>query len=337
MPKKLIGLTQGLNVPSRRFRWEQYIEHFQKAEFDVYESIGYFGAYPPIQRPLRAPWLAMNLLQNITRILKSNKYDLIFLQRNLISSLYTVEPLIKKPFVFDVDDAIFLGSRGANANKIAGNASITVCGNNFLGDHFSKYSDVVIVPTAVDTERFKPSFQKSSVGKIIGWSGSSSGLKYVYSIEAALVRVLQKYEDVILKIVSDAPPAFKTIPSHKILFEPWSSRSEAAVLNTFDIGIMPLTDDLWARGKCSYKMLTYMACGVPVVVSPVGMNADILKQGECGLSPTTIDEWIDALSMLLDSSSLCSRYGDVGRQLVESTYSKDVIAPKLVEVLKKFS
>lgn len=336
MPKKIIGLTQGLNVPSRRFRWAQYIDNFQSAGFDVQESVGYFSAYPPTQKFLRPSWLAMNLVENCARILKANRCDLRFLQRNLISTLCTVEPLIKSPFLFDVDDAIFLGSRGFNADKIACNASITICGNNFLGDHFSKYSDVVVIPTAVDTSRFKPDARSPGGARVIGWSGSSSGIKYVYDIEPALVSVLEKYSDVVLKIVSNKPPEFKLIPSDKVFFEPWSPSEEASVLNGFDIGIMPLIDDLWARGKCSYKMLTYMASGVAVVVSPVGMNLDILNQAECGLGPKTNDEWVDALSALLDSSTLRSRYANAGRQLVESNYSKDVIAPKLIKVMSKF-
>jgi glycosyltransferase involved in cell wall biosynthesis len=105
-------------------------------------------------------------------------------------------------------------------------------------------------------------------------------------------------------------------------------------LHEFTIGIMPLEDDLWARGKCSFKMLTYMAAGLPVVVAPVGMNIEILDQGPCGFSAKTTDDWVGAISSLLCNPGLAAKMGQSGRQIIEARYAQNVIAPRLAQLLK---
>lgn len=302
--------------------------------FEVSEIGSHFGAYPPASRVRRPIWLAATTTESLARTIWSNRFSLRFLQRNLTSTLCTWEPLLRKPFVFDVDDAIFLGSRGGSADRIARSSSLTICGNDFLADHFSKFGAVAVLPTAVDTARYFPRTNSSSSVKIIGWSGSSSGLKYLYGIEPAIAALLEKHPDAFIKIISDKPPVFKTLATNRVLYEPWSPEREVVGLQDFSIGIMPLEDDLWARGKCSFKMLTYMAVGVPVVVSPVGMNSEILAQASCGFGPKNENEWVDAMSCLLNSPSLAEKMGKAGRQLVEDRYAKNVIAPALAGILK---
>jgi glycosyltransferase involved in cell wall biosynthesis len=330
---KIAALTQGINAPSARFRWQQYAGDLVHAGLDVSEFTSHFGAYPPISKTRRPFWLGATMAESLVRTLNSNRFDLRFLQRNLTSTLCTWEPLLRKPFVFDVDDAIFLGARGSSADRIARAASIIICGNNFLAEHFSRYGNVTVLPTAVDTLRFTPRSTSKSVKPVIGWSGSSSGLKYLYGIEPAIFSLLKKYPDAVIKIVSDRPPSFKMIPSDRVIYEPWTTDREVAVLHEFTVGIMPLEDDLWARGKCSFKMLTYMAVGLPVVVSPVGMNAEVLHHGSCGFAASTIDDWVDAVSTLLDSPALANQMGWTGREIIESRYARNVIAPKLSKIL----
>jgi glycosyltransferase involved in cell wall biosynthesis len=274
------------------------------------------------------------MTENLLRVKKANKYDLRFLQRNLIATLTTVEPWLKSPFVFDVDDAIFLGPRGASADRIARESSLIICGNDFLADHFSQHGDVTILPTAVDAVRFAPCQRKSQDSQVIGWSGSSSGLKYLYKIEKSISKLLQKFPSVVLKIICDKPPEFQSLPMKRVIYEPWTADSEVSAVQSFSVGVMPLEDDLWARGKCSFKMLTYMAVGIPVVVSPVGMNSKVLSQAKCGFGPRNNEEWVDAISCLLDSSTLSESMGFAGRKLIEERYSKSVIGPRLVEILK---
>lgn len=334
---KIVGITQGKNQPSTRFRWSQYIDDFIESGFEVVELESAFGAYAPFEKVKRPLWLAKSLAENILRTYKSREYDVRFLQRNLTATLCTFESYLKKPLIFDVDDAIFLGARGHSANVIAGYSSVVVCGNEFLANHFSKFAPVEILPTAVDSIKFSPA--KSSANKpssVIGWSGSSSGFKYLYSIEPAIKRVMAANPDVVLKIVADRPPVFENLPADKVIFEKWTPQREVDAIREFTLGIMPLYDDLWARGKCSFKMLTYMAVGIPVVVSPVGMNLEILSKGNCGYAPVSLDDWFDAITSLLANEGDRGEMGSVGRHLVETTYSRAVIAPKLIDVIKKF-
>lgn len=275
------------------------------------------------------------MAESLARTLRSSHYDLRFLQRNLTATLCTWELLLRKPFVFDVDDAIFLGPRGASADRIARSAALTICGNNFLAEHFSRHGRVAVLPTAVDTLRFVPRAVTLPAKQVIGWSGSSSGLKYLYGIEPAILTLLLKHPDAILKVVSDKPPVFKTLPLERVVYERWSPEREVAVLQEFAVGIMPLEDDLWARGKCSFKMLTYMAVGLPVVVSPVGMNVEILAQGSCGFAAKTNDDWVDAISNLLNEPALADQMGRTGRQIIETRYARNVVAPQLAQLLRE--
>lgn len=331
----LVAITQGENVPSTRFRWTQYAEDLESSGFEVSELPSYFGAYPPASHTRRPTWLAATMAESLARTLRSNRYDLRFLQRNLTATLCTWESLLRKPFIFDVDDAIFLGARGASANRIARSASLIICGNNFLAEHFSLHGRVAVLPTAVDTLRFVPRVGPVPAKQVIGWSGSSSGLKYLYGIEPAILSLLLKHPDVVLKVVSDRPPVFKTLPADRVDYEPWSPAREVSVLQEFAVGIMPLEDDLWARGKCSFKMLTYLAVGLPVVVSPVGMNLEILAHGPCGFAATTNDDWVDAISTLLNEPALAAQLGRSGRQIVEARYARKVVAPQLAQLLKE--
>lgn len=333
MPR-LVGITQGVSQPSTRFRWSQYVEDLKENGFNVSELRSYFGAYAPASHIRRPAWLAATMAESLMRTLRANQYDLRFLQRNLTATLCTWEPLLRKPFVFDVDDAIFLGPRGASADHIARSASLIICGNNFLANHFSRHGHVVVMPTAVDTSRFVLRAGQMTSRPVIGWSGSSSGLKYLYGIESAIQRLLYRHPEALFKVVSDKAPIFKTLPSDRVLYEPWSPDREVAALHGFTVGIMPLADDLWARGKCSFKMLTYMSVGLPVVVSPVGMNVEILDQGHCGFAAKTPDDWVDAISNLLSDPALAGQMGRTGRRIIEARYARNVIAPQLAQLLK---
>lgn len=330
-----MALTQGRHAPSARFRWRQHAPGLTAAGFEVTELLSTVGSYPPANKPARPFWLAASVAENLQRVVRARAYDLCFLQRYLTSTLCTWEPLLKKPFVFDVDDAIFLGKRGWNADRIARSASLIICGNSFLADHFAKHGRVAILPTAVDTRRFKPLRQSLAGRPAIGWSGSSSGLKYVYAIEDALLRVLNRYPDAVLRIVSDKAPNFQKLPPARVQFEQWSAEREVDVLREFSVGLMPLNDSPWERGKCSFKMLTYMAVGVPVVASPVGMNKEVLAQGDCGFAAVSADDWFDAIVSLLGDPTLASGMGAVGREIVETSFSLEVVTPRLAALLKE--
>jgi glycosyltransferase involved in cell wall biosynthesis len=250
-----------------------------------------------------------------------------------VATLHTWEGILKRPIVFDVDDAIFAGPRGNSANKIAQRAEIIICGNSYLANHFERLGKVEILPTAVDSERYKPKYVAGCDEIVIGWSGTSGGFEYLYDIEESLSQVLKARPKAVLKIVSDRRPNFKLIPEEQFRYEAWTATSEVQALQRFSIGIMPLADDPWSRGKCSFKMLTYMAVGIPVVVSPVGMNIEILNKGTCGLAASSLNEWVETLINLIDDEGNRRRMGSIGRDILEKYYSRKVIGPRLAEII----
>ncbi len=333
MIKNVLALTQGSNIPSARFRWAQYVPDLVASGLIVHESASLNGAYAPLSRLERPFWFAKTFAESFLRALRTRDADVCFLQRNLIATLYTWEWLVKKPLVFDVDDAIFVGPRGSSANQIASRADLIICGNGYIAEHFSRIGKVELLPTAIDSDRFIPADKTDDCKFIIGWSGTSGGFQYLYSIENALADVIKNRPNVFLKIVSDREPEFKIIPRDRIQFVRWSPSVEVSEVQSFTIGIMPLIDDDWARGKCSFKMLTYMAVGIPVLVSPVGMNNEVLSMGGCGLSAQSKNQWVEALIHLIDDQSARKKMGATGRSIVETHYSRKIIGPKLAKIL----
>lgn len=321
-------------MPSTRFRWTQHAPELAAAGFCCTEFDARFGAYAPRTKNMRSLWLAAAAGDSLWRTLRARSHDLRFLQRNLIATLSSWEPLLSKPLVFDVDDAIFLGKRGASADRIARHATLILCGNAFLAEHFSRHGRVALLPTAVDTERFSPAPASPAGPPVIGWSGSSSGFAYLHAIEPALGQLLTRWPEATLRIVADRPPHFHQLPADRVHFERWTAASEVQALHSFSVGLMPLADDDWSRGKCSFKMLTYMAVGLPVVVSPVGMNIDVLAQGACGLAARSTDDWVDAISHLLDHPSQAAQMGHQGRRIVETHYGRQVVGRRLVDLLR---
>jgi glycosyltransferase involved in cell wall biosynthesis len=240
----------------------------------------------------------------------------------------------------DVDDAIWL-SRPFGffaAADIARSMDAVIAGNNYLLEYFGRYCrKVYIVPTAVDLDRYE--FQADSENErpkkfVIGWTGLAYNYRYLKLIEKPLRRFLQDHPDAELKLVAQRPWESREIAPEKIRFVTWSRESEAKVLQEMSVGIMPLSDDKWTRGKCSFKMLQYMAVGLPVIVSPVGMNRDVLQKADLGFAASSNDEWYDALKTLYEDRSLGVRLGLAGRKVVEQFYSADLIATELANIFK---
>ncbi|MET1253597.1 glycosyltransferase [Aliikangiella maris] len=329
----ILALTLGENTPSSRFRVRKLTPELTRFNINVDELYAKYGSYPPAGSINRLGWLPLALKDAYLRVRKSKDYDLCLVQKPLLSTLITFEPFIRKPFIFDVDDAVHLGKRGGLINKIAQKSAHVICGNQFLAEHYSKFAEVTILPTAVDTGYFYP--QKTKDDRLtIGWSGSSSGFKYLYNIEAQLLEVLNRHSEACIKIVSNEPPKFKLIDPTRIIFEKWTSDTEVQAIQDFSVGLMPLDDNQWERGKCSYKMLTYMSVGVPVVVSDVGMNISVMSHGESGYLASTPSDWIEAISELLNSQSLREKMGGIGRKVVCEHYSNNVIVPQLTRVIR---
>jgi glycosyltransferase involved in cell wall biosynthesis len=169
---------------------------------------------------------------------------------------------------------------------------------------------------------------------VLGWTGTSGNFPFLYSIEGALMRVFQHCSRATLLVVADKPPQFKSLPESKVAFELWTPRTELAALARMSIGLMPLADTPWCNGKCSYKMLCYMAAGLPVVVTAAGMNIEVLAMGEVGLSAGCEQQWVDALTLLLSDADLRWRMGAAGRVVVEERFSLQRLAQQYAVVFR---
>lgn len=352
---RVAALTSGVNVPSSRFRVRQHITSLKRAGVMVREYapiISKYAGFPGVPTditalkylllPVYAFWSGLELAVRARGVLGSWKADLTWLERELFPGCLTWEPFLKRPYLFDVDDSIWINPPfGRSAMiRIARNAALVLAGNRYIADWFSAYSkNVQIVPTAIDTERFFP--QESSKGKsdgsfVVGWTGQSVGFPYLYNVEASLGKFLRDY-DAELWIMAEQRPRFQKIPSGSVRYFQWSPVSEAEFARDIDVGIMPLLSSEQCRGKCSFKMLQYMASGVPVVASPVGMNDDILNMGQIGYAARDRNDWYATLEHLYKDRSLGQHMGNEGRKIAETFFSRDVISARLSEIFHELA
>jgi glycosyltransferase involved in cell wall biosynthesis len=331
---KVAAFTGGFNVPSARFRVRQYIPALAKQSITVDEIGLHGGAYPPVAKWQRPIWAASRLAALGVAAAKSYRYDMVLLQREMISSFITLEPLTRSPRILDVDDAIHLQRGGDYARRLAEISDRVIAGNSFLADWYRQWnSDVVIMPTGIDSDVYVPTHEHTKEQITIGWIGTSANHAYLIEIESALHQVLRNHTNSHLKIVSDKAPLFTMIAPDRWTFVPWHETSEIVDIQTMDIGIMPLADTPWSRGKCSFKMLQYMSCGLPVVVAPIGMNAQVLSENDIGFAATTVQEWIDAIDALVVSAKIRMQMGKAGRSVIEEKYSINVLAPQFAKHL----
>ena len=330
----VIVFAQGSKVPSTRFRVGYLEDNLADRGVLISVANAHESAYPPSPVLKRFSWLLKELMVRVLQVFKSRKFDAVVLQREMISTLPTLECLTKRPRILDVDDAIWMHRNGWAANTIAKHVDHIVCGNAYLAAYFNRFeTPVTIIPTPVDTKRFVP-VHKVKPLKVIGWSGTSGGFPFLYAIQDALADVLKEHPEWTLRIVSDRTPTFEKIPSGRIEFVQWSIENEVDSIATMDIGIMPLDDTDWSRGKCSYKMLLYMACAVPVVVSNCGMNAEVLEHEFIGFGANSSVEWYGYLTELINNPQDRARAGLKGRQVVLEHYSIDQALEKWERVIK---
>jgi glycosyltransferase involved in cell wall biosynthesis len=248
------------------------------------------------------------------------------------------------PLIFDFDDAIFVPYRSpsngylsylkfpAKTRTICRLASHVMAGNPFLADYAREVNrHVTIVPTTIDTEKYRvDETRAASDVPVIGWSGSYSTVQHLDTLRAALQRLATE-ERFRLRVIGT--PKYE-LEGVEVEAMPWRAATETADLSVMDIGIMPLPDDRWSKGKCGLKALQYMALGIPTICSPVGVNIDIIRDDRNGFIAATEDEWIEKLKRLLRSTELRSRLGQAGRATVEAQYSALVQAPRVYQILE---
>jgi glycosyltransferase involved in cell wall biosynthesis len=348
---RVAALTQGRLVPAARFRVRQNIHKLQEIGINVSEYIPAIDVYkgvpfnlhelPRIARlPIVAAWQGMKIAMRIPAVYQTRGYHVTWLQRELLPGYLTLERMFGSPLVFDVDDAVWLthaGDAARNTSIIAAHASTVLAGNQYIADWFSSFNrNVIVVPTAVDVERFFPLESVEEDEFIIGWIGTKPNLHYLEGISSALRAFFKRVGNAVLLVVSDGCPRLPEVPQNRIRYLPWSEAGEVEAIQKMNVGIMPMPDNEWTRGKCSFKMLQYMACGIPVVVSPVGMNVEVLGMGNVGFGPASQDDWFGALEYLHKNRMAGREMGMRGRDIVINNFSTEVVAKKLSEVFSVF-
>ncbi|UOK72811.1 glycosyltransferase family 4 protein [Ancylobacter polymorphus] len=248
-----------------------------------------------------------------------------------------------KPIIFDYDDAIFHNYDqhrsgivrrflGQKIQKTIGGAKLVIAGNAYLANYARPFCPrVEIVPTIVDLTAYTQSLKTvSKSAPKIGWIGTpSTWTEYMAPMMPLLTQAAQSAGARIIAV-----GAGRAAAAHPLLDNlTWTEESEVTRIHEMDIGVMPLDDSPWARGKCGYKLIQYMACGLPVVASPVGVNAEIVEHGVNGFLATTHQEWNAALTTLLRDPDLRRRMGAAGRRKVEEAYSLQVWGPRLAALL----
>jgi glycosyltransferase involved in cell wall biosynthesis len=338
-----------------RFRITQYIPYLQANGFDVtvdsFFTPSFFkllyrkGSYP---RKIVAFFglAARRLLAAVS----ARRYDLIFMYREAFP---IGPPLVERflaarsaPIVLDFDDAIYL-KNASEANWFVASlkyvqkmgtivrvADRVTVGNEYLAAYARTHNPAVVtIPTCVDTTRFVPhAGAAGTTAPIVGWIGSPTTTPYLVGLGDVLRTVSAEHRFSLR--VSGASEEFALI-GVDVRQEPWTLAKEVELFSTCDIGVYPLTDDEWSRGKCGFKAIQFMACGVPVVASAVGVNKDIIDDGVNGFLASTPDEWVEKLGRLLVDPGLRARLGAAGRKTVEERYSLSVQAPRMLGVLRE--
>jgi glycosyltransferase involved in cell wall biosynthesis len=322
-------------VPSARARVRQYIGPLNRLGIEVREYPLPWGNILPRPVALRPLWIAATAVSRAAALTCSWKTDVTWISRQLLPAFAPLQGIAKRPIILDVDDAVWLNTGGHRARDLAMASDLVVCGNSFLANQFSRWNaNITVIPTAVNTAWYRPHLPMPdhAPGLVLGWTGTSGNFSFLYAIEGALLRVLQQCRQAKLLVVADRPPQFKLLPESRVEFEPWTPRTELAAFERMSIGLMPLADTDWCNGKCSYKMLCYMAAGLPVVVTAAGMNREVLALGEIGLSAGSEREWIEALIALLENAGLRQRMGAAGRAVVEQRFSLHRLAQQYAAV-----
>lgn len=322
---------------SSRLRFLQYIPDLAESNIDITVSplfsdeylISLYG-----NKKIGKVYLIRCFIKRLFKLLYVFKYDYIWIEKELFPYLPAwIEILLTRlgvKYVVDYDDAIFHNydlSTNKFVRKLLANKIDKVmkysfyitAGNDYLAERasLSGAKNILKIPTVVDHLRYSTQGNNSEE-LVIGWVGSPSTQKYVTELSTILNNICSIYSAKLV-LVGAQNSIVSYFPNIKIEVLPWTEDSEVAVIQQFDIGIMPLSDGPWEKGKCGYKLIQYMACGKAVVASDVGVNKDIVEGSEAGL--IVVDDWYEALDKLLSSKTLRQSFGINAREAVINKYS----------------
>lgn len=325
---KIIFLTHKSNQ-GHRFRVEQYFPFFRMNNIE------------PLWQPLPD-----SLIKRFSIYRSLQDFDFICFQRRLISpfEFFWVRRKSKR-IIFDLDDAVmYRSSSSKNPHSFSRfikfrymikRSDVVIAGNQFLKKevlNIDPKKRIFLIPTPVDINLYpkkKELYNNSEV--ILGWIGTKGNLRYLEQLDHIFEILFNRFPNLKLKVVSNGIFKSRYI---NVINKPWRLEEENDDLVSFDIGLMPLSNDLWSRGKCGLKIVQYLSVGLPVVCTPVGINQDIIKHGENGFWATNEKEWVDYLSMLIENPELRKEMGIKGINTVKEEYSLEVNSKKYLQMLK---
>jgi glycosyltransferase involved in cell wall biosynthesis len=340
--------------PGQRFRIEQWEpllrEHGVEITYAPFESEELNRVvHQSGKMPQKAGLVITAFLRRLAVINSAKHYDACYLFREAaLLGPPIIERLLKRkgiPIVFDFDDAVFVSYRSPSNGylsylKFAGKTKMicrmsahVMVGNPYLADYAGQYNpNVTVIPTTIDTDRYSVSSatKSSNAIPVIGWTGSFSTVQHLDTLRGALKKLAQS-ERFRLRVIGT--PEY-TLEGVEVEAVTWRSQTEVEDLRPIDIGIMPLPDDAWSKGKCGLKALQFMALGIPVACSPVGVNTQIVQDEQNGFIASTESEWVEKLGRLLRSAELRKRIGYAGRLTVEQRYSANAQAPRVYEIFR---
>ncbi len=330
--------------PSQRFRFEQYFHALEQNghRYDVQsflDSRNWQSFYTSGKILKKVTALLSGFVKRFGILFRVPSYDFVFIHREAAPLgppvfEWIIAKMLRKKIIYDFDDAIWMTDkthesfiakvirwRGKVRTICAWSYKVS-CGNEYLCAFARQYNSTIMYnPTTIDTENLhnpqktKPADKKNIT---IGWTGSHSTLKYLNLVEAVLARLEQRYPQIEVLIIANQKPDLQ-LKSFKFLS--WQLETEAEELANIDIGIMPLPDDEWAKGKCGFKALQYMAMEIPTVVSGVGVNSTIVDHGMNGFLASSEEDWFNFLSRLVNDPELRKTMGESGRKKVIGHYS----------------
>jgi glycosyltransferase involved in cell wall biosynthesis len=346
---RVLALTRYSRLgASSRLRSLQYVPFLAKYGIQM-EVSSLFGDNYLVRQysGLRTNWFNVltDYFLQLCKLFAASKYDVLWIEKELFPDIPAFfERMLAAMgvrYIVDYDDAIFHNydrspsrMRRMLSDKIdvvMRNSGVVVCGNRYLASRaeMAGAKRVEIIPTVIDLERYEVASASDDGKVIVGWIGSPSSVKYLDTI-AAVLAVLSKEFPFKLRVIG----ASISIPGVDVECRPWSESTEVQEIQQFSVGVMPLIDSDWERGKCGYKLIQYMACGVPVIGSPVGVNEEIINERN-GILASTPEEWLRAFRMLLADRMLRRTMGNQGRIDVVNKYCVQMTAPRIAELIRE--
>lgn len=358
-PKKasvyfIVPAPEGIS-PGQRFRFEHYLSFLTELGIryhisNFYSLTGWKKLYTPGNKTGKILVVLRGLLKRTADLFRIISYRYVYVYREAAPVgppffEWVITKVFRKKVIYDFDDAIWVPvtseyNKSASAFKSFGKVA-KICkwswkvstGNAFLASYAGQFNkNVVIIPTVVNTDDIHNQLQEQETDKpAVGWTGTFSTIKYIDIVLPVLEELQQQY-DFTFVVIADKDTA---LPLKKYRFIKWSRESEVNDLLSFHIGLMPLYDDEISRGKCGFKAIQYMSLGIPALVSPVGVNSEIVDQSVNGFVCATPKEWKEGLELLLKNNSLRQQMGREARKKIEAFYSVRVTRQQFADLFRR--